>query len=219
MHKDKKTGALIRKWTTTSIVDDPEEQEAARATVSAVWSTISKICRSTDFGLMAPEESLAELQEAIPVAYAIADKFNQGAKLNRVKVSIMVGRVAQDDVLAAEAMRKEVTSLIDTAMKGVAELNPKTVRDAMAQLKTTADMLSDEAKAKAEGIIDTARASANETAKAIRKLEKAGEAVAVDIDTVTLEALEAARVDFLDLTTDGEISALDVVDDRVLDLD
>lgn len=213
-------GKVVRKWNTTSIIDDPEEAEAARATVSSVWSTIAPLCRSTDFGLMAPESKREELLKAVPEAYAIADAFNKTAKVERVRVSIMLGTVTADDVLAERAMRRDVEDLIAKMQDGVAKLDVKAVRDAKAELTRVKEMLSEDARSKAEGAIKIAADSANELAKAIRKLEKAGETVALEVDAAALEALEAARVDFLNLDdSDAAIRISDDVDDRDIRLD
>lgn len=212
-------GSRKRVWQTTNIVDDPEELEAGRAARSAAWSAISKVCRSTAFGLMADADQLEAVEAGALEAFAIADKFNASARLSRLRVSVQYGVVTQDNVIAVESMRREVERLIEAMQAGIAAQQPDKVRDAANRLTAAKGFLGDDAMAKAEEAIGIARGSANSLAATLRKLAKTGQEAAVEIDQAALDALQSARAAFLDLDTDDSVAAPVVTPDRVLDLD
>jgi hypothetical protein len=137
--------------------------------------------------------------------------FNQSAKHTQIQFNAITGRVAQDDVKAVEAISLELQSLVGVIQAGAAELNVKKIRDAAQKMRDTGQMLSPAVKLKVDDLVKDAR-------KMARKMAKAGEAAAAEVDDVTMEKLRAARTAFLDIdseeiTPDEEAAAQQAADE------
>ncbi len=208
-HKTK-DGAKKAKWETERTVSDPEEFEAARQARSKARQVIHAICSNSAFGLLCPEAASAELEEAIAEARKIATAFNQRAKLTRIGVYVITGRIAADDVEAVRAINSEVRELLDNMRQGLKNLDVKTVREAANKARGLGQMLSPDAAARINVAIEAAR-------KTARKMVKAGEQAAAEVDRRTIRAITEARTAFLDLDEAGEVAAPEA-QGRALDL-
>lgn len=207
-----KSGAKRAVWETQRTVLDPEEAEKARKLRGDCYWTISRLCVQTAFGLLCPENKREELDAAVREAHANAKKFNAAAKLTNIRLYVIIGRVAPDDVEAIRAINSEVRDLISVMESGVRNLDVKAIRSACNKVQAVGRMLSPEAEAKIKKTIEVARKSA-------REIAKAGEEAAQIIDRATIKALRQSRTAFLDLDDNGTEVQAPTTGGRAVDLE
>jgi hypothetical protein len=200
----------ITKWETTRTIADRAEYEAAKKAQSKASSIIRSVCTVSAFGLLCPEGNADLLDAAIKRAHSVVDAFNETASLTRVHVYVIAGRIASDDVEAVRAINSEVRDLLDTIARGISKLDVEAIRNAADKAKSVGKMLSPSAQAAVQFAIDTARNTA-------KQIVKAGEAAAVEIDTLAIRAITDARTSFLDLRDEVEI-AVPATQARAIDL-
>lgn len=205
-------GAARARWETVRVITDPAEHEAATKARSQARSIIAGICAKSAFGMLCPEDRASELEQAVAQARVVAERFNQTAKLTRVTVNIMTGRIAPDDVEAVRAINSEVRDLLDEMKRGVEALDAKVIRDAAKRAVGLGSMLSPEAAKR----IDSAIVSAREAAK---KIVKAGETAATVIDETDIRRITEARTAFLDLDDNGQEIKVAALEGRAVDLE
>lgn len=194
-------GQARSRWETTRVVVDPDEHANAIKVRGKVRALVTAVCAQSDFGLLCPNSRQGDLQARIQEARALATQFNNGATTTRINVRVVAGTIAQDDVEAVRAISGELRDLMATMETGLANMDVKAVREAARKAKSVGQMLSADAKLRLDEAINAARAAA-------RKVVKAGEQAAVEIDQDTLAALKAARTSFLDLD-DTDFDAAD----------
>lgn len=204
------TGERKARWETERVISDPVEHEAAIKVRSKALSLIRSACSPTAFGFLCPEAQADKLEAALAEARRLTDAFNATAKLSRISVYVMTGRIAPDDVEAVKAINSEIRELMQDMEQGLRNLDVRTVRDAAKKARNVGAMLSPAAASRVSEAIEAARTAA-------RKIVKAGEQGAVEIDLVTIRQIEEARTAFLDLDEENEIAAPQV-DGRALDL-
>lgn len=209
-HRTKK-GEARAKWETERTISDPVEFEAARVARSKAGNVIRGVCSKTAFGLLCPEDAIDELQDAIAQARQIVDEFNASSKLTRVGIYTISGRIAADDVEAVKAIKSEVRELLDEMKQGIKDLDVKRVRDAANKARDIGQMLSPAARERIDEAINAARTTA-------RKIVKAGEQAAQEIDRRTIRKITEARTAFLDLDDAQEVAA-PKVQARTVDLE
>jgi hypothetical protein len=203
-------GERRAKWETERTVKDAAEHERGTKARSEAASLIRAVCARSAFGLLCPESAAAELDGAIRKARTIADAFNQGAQLSRLGVYVITGRIAPDDVEAVKAINSEVRELMTDMEAGLANLDVEAIREAANKAKQLGAMLTDEAAARIQTAIDAARSAA-------RRIVKAGEAAACEVDRAALAKVQNARTAFLDLDGGQEMQA-PAAPSRALDL-
>lgn len=208
------TSERVAKWETHRTISDAEEFEKARKVRSEAVYAVSKICAATAFGLLCPEDKADELAAAIRIAREKCDAFNSEARITRISLYVISGRVARDDVEAVRAIRAEVGGLLNEMKDGVANLNATGVRDAAKRAQEIAAMLTDDNRLRVQEAVDAARVAA----RAITKAAKAGEVAAAEIDASAIATLNSARLAFLDVEEAKEVAA-PVVTGRALDLE
>lgn len=204
-------GATVAKWETERTISDPVEHEAAAKVRSKAWSLISGVCAQSAFGLLCPENSVDKLEEAIAEARKLADAFNAKATLSRIDVHVITGRIAPDDVEAVRAINSEVRDLLANMQSGIDRIDVKAVRDAANRARKLGSMLSPEAEGRIKVAIDAARGAA-------RKIVKAGDQAAQEIDKVAIRKINDMRTAFLDLD-DGQEVAAPKAEGRALDFE
>lgn len=185
-------GTLVSKWETERKVIDAQEHETGVKARSLARTSITRICSASGFGLLCPESRAQELADAVAEARRIADEFNATAQVSRLFVGVIVGVIAQDDVEAVRAINSEVRSLLDEMAQGIRKLDVEAVRDAANRARSLGQMLQPEAAARVQVAIDAARRIA-------RRIVKAGEQAATEIDSATLRTIATARTAFLDI--------------------
>jgi hypothetical protein len=204
-------GQQRARWETQRTIADPDEFERATQVRSKVRSVIGGVCANSAFGLLCPENIAGNLDNAITEARRIAEDFNATAKLTRVYVYILAGRIAPDDVEAVRAINGEVRDLLADMAEGVSNLDVKVVRDAANRARNLGQMLSPDAQSRIQVAIDAARGAA-------RQIVKAGEQAAQEIDQRTIARITEARTAFLDLDPVAEVAA-PAAEARSLDLE
>ena len=202
-------GEARARWETEKRVKDPQEQKRATEARSKARWTVARVCATSAFGLLCPEDRAAELEAAIIEARKIAETFNVTANYTRIGVYVITGRVASDDVEAVRAINSEVQALLSAMEKGVQNLDATAIRDAANKARELGSMLSPDAQERMQVAIDAARSAA-------RRIKKAGEGAALIIDTYAIGQITAARTAFIDLDDAREVAA-PVVDGRAVD--
>lgn len=198
-HRDE-AGKEVARWETERTITDPVEHEAAKKARSKARSLINGICAHSAFGLLCPEQDAEMLEKAVLDARAVADEFNATAKLSRVGIYVLTGRIAPDDVEAVKAINSEVRELLGEMAEGIKNLDVKAVRDAADRAKSLGMMLNAESADRVQVAVETAR-------KAARKIVAAGEQAAAEIDLRAVRQITDARTMFLDLDDAREVLA------------
>lgn len=205
-------GALESRWETTRQIADAAEHERAKIARSKAAACVRRICAQSAFGLLCPEASGDALETAIAEARAIADDFNKSAALSRISVYVITGRIAADDVEAVKAINSEVRDLLGTMAEGVTKLDVQSIRDAANKARELGSMLPPETEARVRLAIDAARSAA-------RRIVKAGETVAAEIDQGAVRRITEMRTSFLDLDSDGKVLVPVAAAGRAVDFD
>jgi hypothetical protein len=99
-----------------------------------------------------------------------------------------------------KAINSEVSDLLAQMETGLRNLDVKSIRDAAAKAKGIGQMLSPDAAARIQIAIDAARESA-------KKIVKAGETAAAEIDLRAIRTVTDMRTAFLDIDEAKEIAA------------
>jgi hypothetical protein len=205
-------GALVASWETEKTVENPEEHARAVKARSKCRSLITGVCSNTTFGLLCPEAKQNELGDAIGAAQDLAREFNNSASLTRITVGVIVGRVAADDVQAVKAINGEVAELLDRMERGVQALDVEAIRDNANRLREVGSMLTEGASERVTEALKVARSFA-------RRVVKAAETGAAEIDKSVLVTLRSARTAFLDLSDDdAEPISAPLATGRAIDL-
>lgn len=204
-------GAKRARWETERVITDPVERELAIQVRTKCRILVCKPCSFSSFGLLCPEDSQDDLNEAIRQAQAIAAEFNSTAKLTRVSVYVIAGRIAADDLEAVKAINSEVRGLMDDMKIGIEKLDVKAVRDAANKAKSIGGRLMSPTAAER---IKVAVEAARECAK---QIVKAGEETSLAIDRSVIRKIAESRTAFLDLEDAVEVTA-PVVTGRAVDL-
>ena len=190
-----KDGRAESEWNTKRTIADHVEHEEAIKTRTKVRVAITKVCASSAFGLLCPESDAAELEAAIKEARQIAADFNETAKLTRVTINVLTGRIAADDVEAVKAINSEVADLLRQMEDGVKNLDVKSIRDAAQKARGVGMMLTEESSTRVNVAIEAAR-------KAATAIKKAGDQAAAEVDLRTVRKLKEARTAFLEIGDD-----------------
>jgi len=205
-------GTVVSEWNTEKTIRDADEQARAEKVRSDCRAFIAAACiNSGAFGLLCPLKNEQPLRDAITQARDMARAFNAGARITRVDVRVMTGRIAASDTEATKDLNAEISSLLDRMESGVRNLDVEAIRDAAKRAKTLSEMVSDGASEQLQKAIDTARSAA-------RTIVKAGETAAQEIDYRAIKAITESRTAFIDLDEAREMRA-PAVTGRALDLE
>ncbi len=188
---------------TTTIVEDVEELDRARAARSAALAAIGRVCVRTDFGLLCLASREGELDAAVAAAQALALEHNRGAQHTSVEVYVLKGRVAESDAEATKGIAAEVRGLIDGMSAGIAAADPKAIREAASRARKLGALLDESTSLK----VSDAVAEAREAARVIvKRVVDGGEEAATVVAELKTEAQDLARFAFLDLDPVAEIA-------------
>ncbi len=205
------TGERMAKWETERLIELPEEHAEAVELRSKARKLISGICAQTEFGLLCPESQADRLDIAMTRARSLVEEFNGRAKRTRVNFFMLCGKINPDDVEAVRAINSEISELLVTMARGLEKLDVAEVRKAAERVAKIAIVLAPDAQARVQDAVDAARATA-------RKIVKAGETVAQEIDTQTIALLARTQAAFLDLDIGGDVAAPEA-EARAIDLE
>jgi len=204
-------GEQVAKWETERTIADPEEFERAQQVRGKAGNCVRGVCAKSAFGLLCPETRVDDLDQAMKEARAMIQDFNTSASCTRLGFYAIVGKVARDDLEAVRAINSEVRDLLSDIESGMRGLDVKVIRDAANKARSLGAMLTPEAAEKIQIAIDTARQCA-------RRIVKAGEEGAVEIDRAAIRKVTEQRSAFLDMDEAREIVA-PVAIGRSIDLD
>jgi hypothetical protein len=185
-------GTKRARWETERTIVDPKERARASEIRSQCRGSISRVCSSSTFGMLCPEDKKDELDTAVQEAQKLAQEFNAAASLTRVHVFVLVGRIAPDDEQAVRAINSEVGSLLADMERGIQKLDVKAVRDAANKAKSVGQMLSPDAAERVKTAVEIAREIA-------RKIVKAGDEAAIVINQAAVRKITESRTMFLDI--------------------
>lgn len=188
-------GAKKGKWETERTIEDPVENEAAGKARGEACRIIRSICSQTAFGLLCSEDNAAKLDEAIRDAQKVAEEFNMKAKLARVEISVITGRIAADDVRAVKAINEEVRGLMADMETAIKNCDPAAMRKAASEAKALGAMLSDDARERVRVAVDAARGAAT-------RLNRLGEQAAAELNRKEILNIRQARTAFLDVESE-----------------
>jgi hypothetical protein len=204
-------GALVARWETERTISDPKEHEEAIKVRGKARNAVIAVCAQSAFGLLCPEDKASLLDKAVAEARALADEFNSRARLTRIHIYVIAGRIAPDDAEAVRALNNEITGLMDSMERGLRNLDVRTVREAAARARNVGQMLSPAAQERVAIAVEAARSAA-------RKIIQAGETGAREIDQVALNAIATSRTAFLDLD-DSLTIAVPAAEGRAVDFE
>lgn len=204
-------GAARARWETERTIADLAEHEEAVKVRGKCRSLITATCAASSFGLLCPDGATDRLDEAVAEAQRMAAGFNATARLSRIGVYVIAGRIAPDDLEAVRAINSEVRELLADMERGLQNLDVKTVREAANKARAIGTMLSPAAAERIQVAIETARSAA-------RRIVKAAEIGAAEIDRAAIRKITESRTAFLDV--DGEAAPITVptATGRALDL-
>jgi hypothetical protein len=205
----RRSGPTARSYSQRTIADLAEHEEAVKVR-SKARSIIGSVCATTAFGLLCPESSVSDLDKAIAEARGLADGFSTAAKLTRVRIYVLAGRIAADDVEAVRAINSEIRDLLAAMSEGIGNLDVRKVREAADRARDIGRMLAPDAQGRVQEAIAAARGAAS-------AIVKAGDQAAQEIDLRAISRITAARTEFLDLDPAAEI-AVPAAKARALDL-
>ena len=205
-------GEARARWETVRTITDPAEHEAAEKARSAASAKVRAVCARSAFGLLCPEVDAEALAQAIREARDIADAFNAQARLSRVAVYVIAGRIAADDVEAVKAINSEISELLADMAQGVRNMDAEAIRAAASKAKNVGAMLPAEASARVQVAIDAARSAA-------RQIVKSGEQASAEIDQRAIRRITEARTAFLDLDAEAADIQAPAATGRALDLE
>lgn len=193
-------GSKFAAWKTEKVVADAAEDERATEARSKARHAVTRVCAASAFGLLCPQDKAEELSAGIDEARRIAGEFNATARFSQIDVYCIAGKVAGDEAEAVRAINSEVRSLLDDMERGVANMDVAAIRKAATDARNIGAMLRPEVAARVQEAIDAARTAA-------RRMVKAGETAALEVDRLTLAKIRGARTEFLDLDGAAEVAA------------
>lgn len=208
----------IARWETERTIEDADEHARAVKVRTTIRTAITRLCASTDFGLICPPSRAADLDAAVIAGRRLAAEFNAGARFDQISVRVIKGRIASTDEESARAIADEIGSLLGAINAGIDKLDPKAIREAAAKARELEALLGDAEAAKVGAAVEAARVAAREIT---RRVGKKGEEAATVLADIQRGAIESARIAFLDFVpVVREVEALPaVVVQRFADLD
>lgn len=209
---DAEEGVSKTRWETERTIADVAEHELATKTRNSAARAIRSVCTQSAFGLLCPEADADKLAKAISKAREAADAFNMTARLGRIAIYVITGRIAADDVEALRAINSEVRGLMEEMQDGIKRLDVKAVREAASKAKEVGAMLSPDAQARVQIAVETAR-------QAAKTIAQSGEAAAQEIDTSAIAKITDMRTAFLDLDSNGQPIAAPAAQARAVDFE
>lgn len=194
------SGAALKKWETERTIMDPVEFERSGKVRGKAAGLVRAVCSQSAFGLLCPEDAGEKLDAAVAAARKLIEEFNADAKVSRIHLYVIAGRVAADDVEAVKAINSEVRDLMREMEKGMTELDVKAIREAASRAKGLAAMLTGDAQARIQIAIEAARSTAKD-------IVKADDASKLEPDKWAIKKVAEQRAAFLDLDGGGDVGA------------
>ena len=207
-------GAAVQEWQTKRTIINPAEHEAGQKARSKAGSLVRSVCIPSVFGLLCPEDTVEKLEKAVADARKVIDDFNAGAKLSRVSIYILCGRVMPDDAEAVRAISSEIRDLMAEMQGGVENGDVAAIRDAASKLKGVGGMLTTEMQTKVQMAVDAGRI----TAKSYVQQRETEDTGTIEVDRTAARRISELRTAFLDLSDEQGVAAPKAAPARQLDL-
>lgn len=208
-------GVAISRWETERRIEDPKENEEAVKVRSKCRSIIGAVCIQTSgFGFLCRNDRRRDLDQAVREAKQVAETFNRRARYSNVHVSVIVGEISANDTEALSSIRREVREMLEDMEAGLRSFDVAKIRDTANRARTINQILPADANEKMQVAIDAAR-------QAARRIVKASETGAMELDRLAIRTLRESRTMFLEPEEESEADGILTPDfaPRSLDLD
>jgi len=179
-------------WETTRRTRDVEEYNRAYNVRSKARGLVTAATIDSDFGLLCREADREQVLKAIAEGRALVRAFNNEARVTNIAFRAIMGKVAADDAEAVRSITGEIKDLLSAMTRGMADMDVKRIRDAANKATRIASMLPENASARVRDAIATAR-------KEARRVAKAGNDAAIEIDRAAIKAIREQQTAFFDL--------------------
>lgn len=192
-------GSEQAKWETMRVIGDRDEHNNGRKMQADARGKVTTVCTNTAFGLLCPEEKSDELIQAINEAKQIAEEFNRSARLSRMNVYVIVGKIAPERFDIVSAMAAETLELLATIQTGIRSRNADIIRPAANELRRLSDMFSENGRGKLQEAVDAGRSAA-------RKIIKAPAGPAHELEGQATQIVNDVHRQFQQLTDGGSLA-------------
>lgn len=213
--ENRQGGMLTKRRDSTTTVFDVEEHARAVKVRGEARYQISRLCVTTPFGLLCPDNNEAELDAGVILAKKMVDEFNATSIYTKISIYTLKGKILGNDEENARAIAGEMRSLLAEMGQAIEKMDPKAIREAITKADAVSQMLVEEQQEKVSGAIELARVAAREIAKIIKKKGLGAINVAKDY-RVELEVVAKAGQAFLDfeepIATEIEVPGVQVKD-------
>jgi hypothetical protein len=188
-------------WKTVKTVADVDERQAAEQARHSARYAIKRHCTRTPWGLMCAGENEGELLAGITEARKVENGFNAGASHSHLHVAVFCGRVAEDDVEAARAVRGEIQQILRDVRGAIEGGDVRSMRDLATQTKQMYNLLDEGAEERAalSGAVKAIRRVARDV---VRLVEKKGDELESVLTEENLKPINDARWAFRHLAAE-----------------
>ena len=192
-------GSEEARWETKRVIGNKNEHQLGRKLQGEARGKIFTVCTNTAFGLLCPEEKAAELQQAIREAKEVAADFNRTARLSRMNVYVIVGKIAPDRFDVVSAMAAEALELLTSIQNGIRNRDALVIREAASELRKLSDMFSENGRSKLQDALNAGRGAA-------RKIVKAPEGPQHELEVEAALLVRDVQSQFQRLTEGGSLA-------------
>lgn len=192
-------GSEQARWETKRVIGDRAEHDRGWKAQAEARAKVSRVCTNTAFGLLCPEERNGELQTAIAEAKQIAADFNSTARLSRINVYVIVGKIAPEQFDVVSAMAAEALELLSEMQGGITSRSAQTIRTAANELRRLSDMFSENGRDRLKEAIDAGR-------EAARKIVKAPNGPAHEAEAAAAGTVRSVQQQFQQLVAGGSLA-------------
>lgn len=202
------SGRDMAQWQTTRTTTDPDEYERAKKVQTTVSNMIRAVCINSSDWLLCPLSRVDMFRDAVKKARGLVSEFNEASMFTRIELKVLTGSIAPNDVEAIKAINAEISALLATMQFGLDTLDVKAIRAAANKATQLSAMLSPDAE-------KSVRTAVREARRVARKLSKASEGAAGEIERISIERLTEGRfvdLDAAELTIAKPISETRAVD-------
>ena len=193
-------GKAVSEWNTRKTVKDPDEEKAASQARGKARNVVTKVCSQLGAWLLCPRDAKADLDAAVIEGHRVVNEFNAGSTYSKIRFNVITATIEGDDEKAARAINSEIRGLMTAMEAGIRDLDVEKIRDNANRLKEVGQMLSPQARDRAQLAIDSARMTAT-------RIKAAGDAVSIEINNIAIRNIAESRLAFLDLDDAVDVAA------------
>jgi hypothetical protein len=195
-------GTAERKsWRATKYVAHVAEYERAVDLRSKARTVVARHCAFIGFCFLCRDDRLPRLQTDMEDLQSKVAEFNSTAtSAVRVTVNALIGRLARDDAATIAVVRAEVDGLLSAMKNGAETGDVEAMRSGAKKARNAVKMLTPAMEADFGETITKVQ-------KAAKRLVKAADTAAAQVDADVLADLDGARMRFLDLSEPMPLAA------------